>query len=127
MMNHGHARPRAPDCPIQMGFTLVELLVVIAIVGVLLGLLLPAIQSARETSRRCSCANNLKQQGLAVLSYEKDFRHLPPSTHLYSIPTKPSISWRVLILKYFEEPALYDLIQPLPDGSATNAAGRFVT
>ena len=107
-----------------------ELLVVIAIIGILLGLLLPAVQSAREASRRTSCANNLKQLGLAVLNYEKDFRHLPPSTPLYSGPNppiKPSVSWRVLILKHLEQSALYDLIQPLPDGSATSAAGRFVT
>lgn len=47
-------------------FTLVEVLVVIAIIGVLIGLLLPAVEMARESARRNSCANNLKQVGLAV-------------------------------------------------------------
>jgi len=47
-------------------FTLVELLVVIAIVGTLVAMLMPAVQTARETARRITCANNLRQLSVAV-------------------------------------------------------------
>jgi prepilin-type N-terminal cleavage/methylation domain-containing protein/prepilin-type processing-associated H-X9-DG protein len=65
---HGSVPRRYPSREAS-GFTLVELLVVISIIGVLVALLMPAIQVARESSRRTDCANNLRQFGIGTMSY----------------------------------------------------------
>jgi len=51
------------------GFTLIELLVVIAIIAVLISILLPALDRARETSRRVKCLANLKGIGVGLQLY----------------------------------------------------------
>lgn len=87
---------------VRAGFTLVELLVVIAIIGVLVALLLPAVQQARESSRRTQCANNLKQIGLAINNFEDTYK-VVPYTRLDTRET-----WAVLLLQYLEQGNLFN-------------------
>lgn len=119
LLMKGRANPRTADrrcavscAPIapRFAFTLVELLVVIAIIGVLVGLLLPAVQSAREASRRVTCKNNLKQIGLAAHMYHSAFRTLPPGWLAHDPATRrpdpegvPGWGWAARLLPYLEQ------------------------
>ena len=95
-----------PPAAMRRGFTLVELMVVIAVVGTLVGLLLPAVQSARESARRMSCGNNLRQCGIALLGFESARGSFPPT----DIRTGSTAGWSVhaRLLPYAEERTLSD-------------------
>ena len=106
-LNHHPVRRLLP------GFTLVELLVVIAIIGVLVALLLPAIQSARESARRTSCANNMRQIGLALNAHVTAKQSFPPGQKVTcgtsASPCEPW-AWSVFILPYMEQSEIYSSI-----------------
>src|SRR4051812_14576497 len=61
----------------RKAFTLIEILVTISIIAILMALLLPAIQSARESSRLLECKNHLRQIGLALHSFESAHGSFP--------------------------------------------------
>lgn len=104
----------------SQAFTLVELLVVIAIIGVLVALLLPAVQAAREASRRSQCLNNLRQVGLGCQNFQSASRAFPTAggaVEQFLNPaelSKPAYgyegaSWMYQILPFIEQQSLYNL------------------
>jgi prepilin-type N-terminal cleavage/methylation domain-containing protein len=124
-------RPR-PHGPARAAFTLVELLVVMAIISILIGLLMPSVQKARESANRISCANNLKQIGLAMQLYHDTFGRLPPSRPSMRNEGAPAEgpTWAWLILPYMDQMNLYQLwpegwpYPGIPPGTSVTVAGK---
>jgi len=99
----------------RRGFTIVELLVVIAIIGMLLALLLPAVQAAREASRRAKCASNMRQVGLAIRQYcDVNRGRWPLTTHTSDTDTAGlyTKAWIYTIAPFMED---VDAIRICPD------------
>lgn len=65
-------------------YTLVEILIGIAILSMLIALLLPAVQNAREASRRVACQNNLRQIALGILHHEERIEYFPTGGWSYA-------------------------------------------
>ena len=111
---------KTPSKFARPGFTLVELLVVIAIIGVLVGLLLPAVQQAREASRRMQCSNNLKQLGLANHNYHSAFQKFPASqsgtTNQGQNGHGRRLNGLVALLGFIEQAQIHDMIWNHPNG-----------
>jgi prepilin-type N-terminal cleavage/methylation domain-containing protein len=105
----------------RRGFTLIELLVVIAIIGVLIMLLMPAVQKVRESGNRTTCANNLKQIGLAFQNHHDLFGYFPDGGEYWDTLSYPRTwsgltphiapyqnwGWAYQILPYLEQNNLW--------------------
>jgi prepilin-type N-terminal cleavage/methylation domain-containing protein/prepilin-type processing-associated H-X9-DG protein len=96
----------------RRAFTLVELLVVIAIISTLMGLLLPAVQNAREASRRNTCSNNLSNIAKATLSYDGNKGYLPGwKNNFPTAVTGTYMSWPVVLLPNLERSDVYRAVE----------------
>jgi len=133
MIRSERVAPRHRRC----GFTLVELLVVIAIIGVLIALLLPAVQSARESARRVTCLNHLKQLALAAHQHHSTHGFMPSGgwTSWTGDPVQGFGSsqpggWAYHLLPYIEQQPLFDIgsrsgeAWPVPNRVKIAIAGR---
>jgi prepilin-type processing-associated H-X9-DG protein/prepilin-type N-terminal cleavage/methylation domain-containing protein len=88
----------------RKGVTLIEALVVITIIGILVALILPAVQNAREASRRMSCSNHLRQIAIGLNGYTTSVRVLPQSVN------GNGFSPHAMLLPYLDQKPLYNQI-----------------
>ncbi|MDR1477457.1 MAG: DUF1559 domain-containing protein [Planctomycetaceae bacterium] len=78
--------------------------------GLLTSLTLPAVQAARSAARLMQSANKIRVIIIALHNYHDVHNEFPP---LYTVDAngKPLHSWRVLILPYMGQVALYNSIK----------------
>lgn len=99
------------DARRRNAFTLLELLVVLLIIAGLMALLLPGVQRARESGRRISCTNNLRQLATAVVHFEQSRGEYPGYNNIRATlenGTKMPTGWVFPLLPYLDHAVIYD-------------------
>lgn len=125
------------NCPRKMrkrspaGFTLIELLTVVGIIGVLTALILPAVQAARESSRRTACKNHLSQLAKGMIQHESQHGYFPTggwspdwigTADRASDSSQPG-GWTFTVLPFIEEIALQDAVAGTTPATQQSAYG----
>lgn len=87
------------------GFTLVELMVTMGIMMILASMLLPALQKGRESARRTSCMNNLRQILISLTLYAEEHQGFYPPKH--SIPENVMLDGRSIFPEYVSDLNLF--------------------
>jgi prepilin-type processing-associated H-X9-DG protein len=84
-------------------------LVVVAILAVLAALLFAAVARARETARRTSCFNNMRQLGVALHGYYAAKNGFPPNTLVRTLPDGNTATncWTTLVLPQLGQENIY--------------------
>jgi uncharacterized protein DUF1559 len=88
-------------------WSLGETIAVMAVLIPLSCLLLPSLGSGPQPARRMQCSNHLKQIAIGLQNYHDVYGSFPP-TYIADAKGQPIHSWRVLILPFIEQKALYD-------------------
>ncbi|MGZ0654793.1 prepilin-type N-terminal cleavage/methylation domain-containing protein [Coraliomargarita sp. W4R53] len=89
----------AAQARLNQAFTLIELLVVIAIISILAAILIPVVGIVRESSHSATCVSNLRQLGVASLSYANEHQGAIPSYQAQN-DSYPASFWWYKIIPY---------------------------
>ena len=111
---------------------MVELLVIIAVIAILVGLGLPALQQTRETARRTSCSNNLRQLGIGLHNHHETLGSFPVGCVEWrsTDPASRQLAWSAYLLPFMEQVTLsdsLDLDRPFDDSVNAVAASATIS